>query len=220
MGMKDNWLLFIKTTRNKSKKHAQAAQYWNTLGTAISLTLIFLGALTTFMALVKIIPDKVVAGFTALSTMLSATSAFLRPADRRQLQTAASREYQELMMRMVRCEEEREYEELWKLYNRATVEAPFVSKKFTQYDVDLDWTMTPELFLIIREKEKHIDAADMRPPIEEEREKPLGINNSVYDSLKSFGPLSLEAVKKLNPLSIGKDIDVESMKNAVSTSSI
>ena len=129
--MRDNWFLFIKTTRNKSKVHGRASQHWNKLENTISLVLIFLGALTTFMALVNSIPDTVVAGFTALSTMLTAVSAFLRPADRRQKHTVSSRLYQELMMRMVRCEDEREYEELWKLYNRATIDAPFVSDKFT-----------------------------------------------------------------------------------------
>ena len=128
--MRKNWESFIETTKNKSKGHSQAAQHWDKIGTYLSLTLIFLGAVTTFIALVDSIPPPAVAGLAALATMLSAVSAFLRPSDRRQIQMAASREFQELMMRMVRCEEENEYENLWRLFNKAVVDAPFLPKKF------------------------------------------------------------------------------------------
>ena len=151
MGMRENWKLFIKTTKNKGKGHGKSAQYWDTVGMMLSLLLIFLGSVTTFMALVKV-PTTIVAGLAAVGTMLSALQAFLKPADRRQLQSMAAREFQELMLKMVRCEEESEYEELWRDLNKAIVGAPFLSKKFRD-DVEIEWTMTPELENHITEKE-------------------------------------------------------------------
>lgn len=152
MGMKENWALFIKMCKSKGKSHNKAAQYWDGIGTVLSLSLIFLGALTTFMALIKAIPVTLVAGVACVATLISAISAFLRPADRRQMQSAASREFQELMMKMVRCEGEQEYEELWRDLNKAIVDAPFLPKKFVEH-IDIEWTMTPELSRLIEEKE-------------------------------------------------------------------
>lgn len=149
--MRENWKLFIDTTKNKGKGHGKSAQYWDTIGMVLSLALIFLGSVTTFMALVKV-HTAIVAGIAAVGTMLSAIQAFLKPADRRQQQSAAAREFQELMLRMVRCEEELEYEELWRDLNKAIVDAPFLAKKF-RTDVDIEWTMTPELDKLINEKE-------------------------------------------------------------------
>ena len=151
MGMRENWKLFIETTKNKGQGHGKSAQYWDTIGMLLSLTLIFMGSVTTFMALVKI-PTTIVAGVAAAATMLSAVQAFLKPADRRHMQSAAAREFQELMLKMVRCEQEIEYEELWRDLNKAIVDAPFLAKKF-RTDVDIEWTMTPELDELITEKE-------------------------------------------------------------------
>lgn len=150
--MRENWKLYLETTKTKAKGHGKAAQYWDTMGMYMSLALIFLGSLTTFMALVHVIPTTFVAGIAGVGTMLSAVQAFLRPADRRQQQSYAAREFQELMMRMVRCEEEAEYEELWRDLNKAIVDAPFLPKRF-KTDIDIDWTMTPELNDLIDEKE-------------------------------------------------------------------
>ena len=151
MGMRENWKLFIDTTKNKGKGHAKSAQYWDTIGMVLSLLLIFLGSVTTFMALVKV-KTTIVAGIAAVGTMLSAIQAFLKPADRRQQQSAAAREFQELMLKMVRCEDELIYEELWRDLNKAIVDAPFLAKRF-RTDVDIEWTMTPELDKLIDEKE-------------------------------------------------------------------
>lgn len=178
MGMKENWALFIRTAKSKGKSHNKAAQHWDGIGNVLSLSLIFLGAVTTFMALVKAIPVIVVAGVAGISTLISAISAFLRPADRRQMQSSASREFQELMMRMVRCETESEYEELWRDLNKAIVDAPFLPKKFVEH-IDIEWTMTPELAQLIEEKEGETPTSSNL--VDEKR--PSGVDNFGYGSI-------------------------------------
>ena len=61
------------------------------------------------------------------------------------------------MTRMIRCESEREYEELWKEYNKALLGEPFLPKKFI-VNCSVDYTMTPELVVVIREKANELQA--------------------------------------------------------------
>jgi len=184
MGMRENWQLFIDTTKNKSKGHSKAAQYWDNIGNILSLVLIFLGAVTTFLALLKSIPSTVVAGLAAVATMLSAISAFLKPSDRRQVQSSASREFQELMMKMVRCEDENDYEQLWRSLNKAIVDAPFLAKKF-KTDLDIDWTMTPEFEKVITRKEGPAEIPPQQP-------SPLdGYNGGGYGN-RGYGSIDIQ----------------------------
>ena len=55
------------------------------------------------------------------------------------------------MLRMVRCEEEREYEILWKELNKAIINEPFLPQKYTP-SVAHEWSMTPELKLVVNNK--------------------------------------------------------------------
>ena len=88
-----------------------------------------------------------------LSTLLSAVLAFLRAADRRQLQLQSSQQFSKLMMKMVRCETEKEYEQLWKDYNKVLSDEPFLPKKFAVKE-DSVYSMTPELMEVIQKKDK------------------------------------------------------------------
>ena len=153
MGMQTNWPRFIEVTNAKRKSHLKAARDWNSVNSWLSLTLIFLGAITTFFSLLKHIPNYVVAAVAALSTLLSAVLAFLRAADRRQQQLQASNEFGTLMMKMVRCETEPEYEKLWEDYNKSLSNEPFLPQKFEVKD-DFDFSMTPELMMVVRDKDK------------------------------------------------------------------
>merc|ERR1712080_72031 len=117
-----------------------------------NLTMIFLAAVTTFLALIKSIPSLAVAGFAGVSTLVSTISAFLRASERRQVQADASKEFKTLMMKMVRCEKEAEYEGLWKEYNKAILEAPFLPQKYVTI-ADNEWEMTPELLIVIKAKD-------------------------------------------------------------------
>ena len=153
MGMETNWEQFIKVTNAKRKGHLKAARHWNSVNTCLSLKMIFLAAITTFFSLVESIPDYVVSAVAALSTLLSAIIAFLRAADRRQLQHHSSRQFSKLMMRMVRCEKEEEYEQIWRDYNKALSDEPFLRKRFAVQE-DFNYSMTPELMEVIQKKDK------------------------------------------------------------------
>ena len=39
-------------------------------------------------------------------------------------------EFRSLMLRMIRCESDREYEELWKEYNKEILAEPFLPKRY------------------------------------------------------------------------------------------
>ena len=70
------------------------------------------------------------------------------------------------MMRMVRAETEREYEELWRELNKALLEEPSVSYSGSQKDKqDMTWSITPELLLVIGEKEQEVGHFDGRSPL-------------------------------------------------------
>ena len=157
MGMSENWDRFIAITKSKSKSHMKAAQYWDKMHTTISLSMIILGATTTFCSLISSIPTFVISALAALATLISAISAFMRPHDRRQLQVDSAKEFKILMMKMVRCETERDYEDLWRELNKAMMDEPFLPKKYIKDNVDMDWTKTPELQMVIAEKEQELE---------------------------------------------------------------
>ena len=164
MGIEENWQNFINITKSKSKSHMQASLYWDRWNHFFSLSLILLGAVTTFFSLIDDIPGFVVSSVAALTTLFSAITAYMRPHDRRQIQTEAAKDFKVLMMRMVRCEVEADYENLWNDLNHLLSEEPFLPKKFTSHDVDFDWTMTPELRLVAMEKRQEVEkmSDDMR----------------------------------------------------------
>ena len=157
--MHENWYRFVECTKAKSAAHNSAALYWNSLHTIFNLTIIFLGASTTFLSLIKQVPSYVISAVAALTTLVSAVSTFLRPHERHQMQLSASKDFRILMMKMVRCETEPEYEELWREMNRIMIEAPFISKKISKREMEIYWSITPELQLVIAERNDEIDGA-------------------------------------------------------------
>ena len=106
------------------------------------MILILLGGTTTLFSLVKRIPNHVVAAIAALVTLLSAIQASQKPADRRHLQHQSSQELSELMLKMVRCETETEYEKLLEEYNKALSDDPLLAEKFKVKE-DFNFSMIP-----------------------------------------------------------------------------
>lgn len=201
MGMRDNWDRFLQITKSKSKSHSKAAQYWDSVHSFVSLSVITLGATTTFLSLISSVPSFVISGVAALTTLISAISAFMRPHDRRQVQMDSSKEFKILMMRMVRCETEPEYEELWRELNSAMMDEPFLPKKFISDDIEVDWSITPELQVVIAEKEQEMEEAlddydtapslpnknDMRIPSYDDDENKNNMEIPSYDDSKEMG---------------------------------
>ena len=100
----------------------------------------------------------VLAAIAGVSTLLSTVSAFLRPGDRKAEQATSSKDFRSMMLKMVMCETEQDYEGLWKELNKAIVDEPMVPKKYLS-GLKIDWTMTPQLMIVIDEKEKELEAA-------------------------------------------------------------
>ena len=96
-----------------------------------------------------------------ITTVVSAISAFLQPGRHHNIQLESSKDFSSLMTRMIRCESEREYEELWKEYNKALMGEPFLPKKLV-VNCTVDYTMTPELTHIIREKANELKKCERK----------------------------------------------------------
>ena len=61
------------------------------------------------------------------------------------------------MMRMIRCESDKEYEELWKEYNKQILDEPFLPSKY-KVKVQQEYSMTPELMVVIHAKDQGVEA--------------------------------------------------------------
>ena len=157
--MHENWARFVECTRAKSAAHNNAAHYWNSLHNIFSVTIIFLGTATTILSLIKAVPHFAISAVAAVNTLVSTVSAFLRPHERHQRQLEASKDFRILMMKMIRCETEPEYEELWREMNKIMIDEPFIPEEFANKEYEIDWTMTPELRLVIAARNDEIDGA-------------------------------------------------------------
>ena len=155
--MRENWERFIEITKLKSISHTKVAQYWDVVHNVTNIVIITLGATTTFLSLVKSVPSFVISAVAAITTLTSAIMAFMRPHDRRQTQIDSAKVFKVLMLRMVQCETEKVYEQLWLELNKAVMDEPFLPKKFKTGEEDLDWNLTPELQMLIAEKDHELE---------------------------------------------------------------
>ena len=141
-------------TKTKADSHGDLADYWGTVHNFLNLTLIFLSAATTVTTLLPV-SDYVPAGIGALTTLVSAISGFMAPSNKRQAQMEACRTFRALQLKMIRCETEAKYEELWQEYNQALLTEPFLPKKYKKI-ADTDFTMSPEFVLLVAKKEADV----------------------------------------------------------------
>ena len=186
MGMKENWKLFVESAKAKAESHEKVAEIWNSVHNNLSLVLIFLSAITTMLAVLTSVPALYTAGVSRVTTMLSAVFGFLQPSQRRQVQQESTKEFRSLMLRMIRCETDSEYEELWKEYNKVIMNEPFLPKKY-QVAVKQEYSMTPELMIIIYHKEDMVEEALADEDIDlqqcDDRTNLLSEDKKRYDSI-------------------------------------
>ena len=157
MGIIENWQSFVNMTRAKAESHGKVAQYWDRVHNILSMALIILSAMTTLATLLPI-TLYVAATLGAITTLTSAISGSLQPANRRQQQMESSRGFRALMLRMIRVETERDYEELWKEYNKELLGEPFLPRKFKVKE-ETKFGMTPEFQLIVKAKQNEVEDA-------------------------------------------------------------
>ena len=156
--MRENWERFIEITKAKSISHTKVAQYWDVIHKATNIVIIILGATTTFLSLIKSVPPFVISAIAAVSTLTSAIMAFMRPHDRRQIQYDSAKIFKVLMLRMVRCESDEDYEKMWLELNKAVMDEPFLPNKFKTENENesIDWKLTHELQMLIAEKDHEL----------------------------------------------------------------
>ena len=152
MGIKENWANYISITRTKGESHLKAGRYWSSVHNGLSMCLILLAGITTILALIDEVPRWVAVLFAALTCLFAIVAAFVRAGDKRSKQVDASKDFKILMLKMVRAESEREYEDLWKDLNLALADEPMVPKRYAA-PIAIDFTMTPELLAVANEKE-------------------------------------------------------------------
>ena len=155
MGINENWLSFVSMTKAKADSHGKVAQSWDRIHNILSLSLIVLSALTTLSTLLPI-TMYVAATLGAITTLVSAISGSMAPSNRRQMQMESSKGFRALMLKMVRVETEREYEELWRAYNKELLGEPFLPSKYKVKE-DTNFTMTPEFTIIVKKKENEVE---------------------------------------------------------------
>ena len=183
----------MEMTRAKAESHGKVAQYWDRVHNILSLTLIFLSAFTTVSTLLPI-SNYVGACLGGLATLVSAVNGSLNPSSRRQEQMEASRGFRALMLKMVRVESERAYEELWKEYNKELLAEPFLPSKFKVKD-DTEFSMSPEFLMVVAKKEA--DVRDMTSDLGSS----ININRLADNSLLDNNSRSGESTKvELSPL--------------------
>ena len=155
--MRENWERYIEIAKAKSISHTRVAQYWDVIYNITNIVIITLGASTTFLSLIKSVPSFVISAVAAVTTLTSAIMAFMRPHDRRQIQIDSAKTFKVLMLRMVRCETEQMYDQLWLELNKAVMDEPFLPNKFKTGEEDLNWTLSPELQIVIAEKDHELE---------------------------------------------------------------
>ena len=159
MGMRENWQRFVDLTKEKRDSHQKYANYWQSVHTILSLGGIFFSAMTTGLALIAGVPPLATAGIAGVTTLISTITAFMRASERSARQQEAAKEFGILMLKMVRCETEKEYENLWKELNNAISDEPVLPKNL-QPKRNIDWEMTPELDLVINQREREMEMLD------------------------------------------------------------
>ena len=96
------------------------------------------------MALLDGVPKEVVACIGAVFTMMAAAASFLKYADRRQIHEKTSTGFRSLLVKMISCESESDYEKYWADFNREIMDEPIMPKKYAK-NFKMRFTMTPEL---------------------------------------------------------------------------
>jgi len=156
--MTQKWKTYIHKTESKYKSHVWASRHWSNINKLILTTLALLGAVATLLALLQTISIFVIAGLTALFTLILCLYAVVQPAEMKHRHLRSSKEFQNLMMRMVRCRSGIEFEELWHDLNRTIFEEPHLKKRHV-YPMSknlnsVQWTMSGELSKFIETKKQ------------------------------------------------------------------
>ena len=159
MSQERNWKLFIDTSKKKADVHKKVATFWYHVDNCLGLVLIIIAAVTTVLSAIETTPRMVTVWWAGVSTLMTAISTFLQPAKQHQKQSDAAKQFRSLALKMIRCETDEEYENLWVQYNKTLATEPFVPFKI---DDKIQPSMTPELQQVIQRKKKKEERLEQR----------------------------------------------------------
>ena len=154
MGIDENWLAFVQMSKARADSHARVAQFWDTADNILSISKIVFATATTTTTMFdasKYLP----ASLGAITALISAIAGYLAPYDRRVKNMESSNSFRELMLKMIRVETETEYEELWREYNKASLDEPFVPVNFVVQE-NARFTQSPEFVMLAKQKEAEV----------------------------------------------------------------
>lgn len=156
--MTKKWKTYIQKTESKYKSHVWASRFWSNINKAILTTMALIGAAATLLALLQTLSIFIIASLTGLFTLILCLYAVIQPAEMKHKHLRSSKEFQNLMMRMVRCRSGIEFEELWHDLNRTVFEEPHLKKRHV-YPMSKDpnsvqWAMSGELSRFIETKKQ------------------------------------------------------------------
>ena len=180
MGIAENWLAFVNMSKAKADSHAKAAQYWDTTHNICSITMIVFSTLTTLATLLVLPSPYIATVLGAVTTLVSAISGTLAPSSRRQLQMESSKGFRALMLKMIRVETERDYEEIWREYNKELFVEPFVPFSFI-VKLDTKFTKTPEFTMVVKQKENEVKEVveELGLPVPEKRYGEMTVDSAL-----------------------------------------
>ena len=154
MGIEDKWKSFIEMTRAKAEFHEKSAQYWDRVHNALTLILVVIAALTTMFTLLPV-SEYIGPSLAGVTTVLSAVIGSINPGLKRQQQLEASKSFRALMLKMLRVETEREYEELWKDYDKKLLDEPYIPVKY-KVEKNAEFCMSEEFLVVVARKEADV----------------------------------------------------------------
>ena len=123
---------FIDLAVVSCKGHTRAANFYNVLFIMLNLMLTLLTAFATVLSTQKLpgIDDSAVPIITGLATIISTVIGFLKPADRRNKQLQFAKEIKVLMFRMIECESQETYDEIWKEFYGVMMTEPLLKRRY------------------------------------------------------------------------------------------
>ena len=152
------WKSFIQKTESKYKSHIWASRYWSKINKFGITVMALIGAVATLLALLQTLSIFIIAGITAGLTILICLYAVIQPAENKHRHLKSAKDFQNLMMRMVRCKSGNEFEQLWHDMNRCVFEEPRLKKRHifpvTKESESIQWSMTQELNKVIEKKKE------------------------------------------------------------------
>ena len=74
MGMRENWTLFVESTKVKGESHDKVAQTWDSINTILNLLVICLSAVTTVLSALNGMPPLAIVTASGVTTLASTIS--------------------------------------------------------------------------------------------------------------------------------------------------